>query len=549
MEANSESKKQEQGKQDGNSSVIDAFISALFASSQPTASPATPSVNGDGFPLPESTEEQMAKSECTSIPVKLESTPAVTDLASPALKATKREFILTEEVEAYTQLSRRRKTDPSPEREYGEGKSRESVGFSHENRNPYNQHIDQPQPHLYPQNQGQSSTPPSVRYREKAKIVTQRLPAQHGQSASVTHMLALKPVDWSKTTARSRMLIRNIPSTLNNWELLDHFSPYGEIVEVVIKNHIGFVQFIDVSSCQAAVCCENGKTIKGVLLKLEVCKTKPSFARRNDHSKPLANLIIWDQVPPGYIDHIRFKFEKASLPIAVSSMRNRSASDEDRIIRQKAHPGVIAVLNVEIKHEQQRTIDLRLLNAFGTSIHFDAYDSISLDDAITLIKEKSIANRPPPKSPPHFQGHSDTPAQTSPKEVHPPYHPSLDIAALQQLDVNTLAAIYDMVHVQLESALAQHQQSQQQQQTLYQTQTPYSLNPEVPVYQQFPQVTLSRSTPPPLSPTSFLGSAYSNSHHTHSPPHNLGSVNHESIPLSTEQLGNILSSLNSASKQ
>lgn len=102
-----------------------------------------------------------------------------------------------------------------------------------------------------------------------------------------------------------------------------------------------------------------------------MCNTKPSFARGNDITKPNVHLIIWDKVPSGYIDHIRFKFEKASLPIAISSMRNRAASDEEQIIRQKAQSGFIAVLNIEMKHEQQRTVDLRLLKASGASIHFD----------------------------------------------------------------------------------------------------------------------------------------------------------------------------------
>jgi hypothetical protein len=100
--------------------------------------------------------------------------------------------------------------------------------------------------------------------------------------------------------------------------------------------------------------------------------------------KPNVHLIIWDKVPSGYIDHIRFKFEKASLPIAISSMRNRAASDEEQIIRQKAQSGVIAVLNIEMKHEQQRTVDLRLVKTSGASVHFDGKNEKN-EEGIVLV--------------------------------------------------------------------------------------------------------------------------------------------------------------------
>lgn len=274
MEASSELKKQEKSKQEKDPSVIEAFISALFAS-QPTTTPVSSSANRDVLFNPTAKEKDsntetapIPKSPASDTSVKVESTTAVTRVTSPGSSAVKREISLTDEVEAYTQLSRRRKPNLTQGDEYGERGLRDMKGFEHDDRKRYDQHIDQPrhQPYFQHGPRQSSSPPPSSKYHGKVKIVTQRLPAQNGQSASTTHMLALKPVNWSKVTAKSRMLIRNIPPMLNNWDLLDYFSPYGEIVEVVIKNHIGFIQFIEVSSCQTAVRCENGKNLKGVIL-------------------------------------------------------------------------------------------------------------------------------------------------------------------------------------------------------------------------------------------------------------------------------------------
>lgn len=150
------------------------------------------------------------------------------------------------------------------------------------------------------------------------------------------------------------------------------------------------------------------------------------------------------------------------------------------------------------------------------------------------------------KFPSHQQDPPDVSTRTSLKELPQPQRSSLDVNVLQQLDVNTLAAIYDIVHVQLEAALAQQQQTRQQQQVFYHT--PQSFNPHTapPLYQQLPQVSHNRSTGSPYAANMpSTTTQYPNGQYPHSPPHQITPAKYEPIPLSTEQLGNILSSLNS----
>jgi hypothetical protein len=219
------------------------------------------------------------------------------------------------------------------------------------------------------------------------------------------------------------MLIRDVPTHMDNWDLLDHFAPYGEIIEVVIKNQLGFVHFADATACQAAVVGENGKFFKNfklskyynmffitimlaifcffsficlfISLGLEICKQKPHFARgnhtapaktvappkNNQYQSPTASthvhLLVWDHVPSTYVQYVSQSFERASLPTQVSYLVNRAASNQEQIIREKVNIGAIAVLNLEGRHEQQQTVDLRVLNkSHNDNIHFEGKQDI-----------------------------------------------------------------------------------------------------------------------------------------------------------------------------
>ncbi|KAI7857187.1 hypothetical protein BDC45DRAFT_501880 [Circinella umbellata] len=76
---------------------------------------------------------------------------------------------------------------------------------------------------------------------------------------------------------RTRLIARQLRGQFREYELRRHFEMYGEILEVTLKNDgaYGFVQFADVESCTAAVDGENGKSLHGCRLKLEVCRGTP----------------------------------------------------------------------------------------------------------------------------------------------------------------------------------------------------------------------------------------------------------------------------------
>lgn len=84
--------------------------------------------------------------------------------------------------------------------------------------------------------------------------------------------LAKKHIDWSKVIPESRMLIHQLPKSTSKQELMDYFSKYGEVLEVVQKNTFGFVHFENPEQCARAVEAENYKTFNDVLLsKLFAC--------------------------------------------------------------------------------------------------------------------------------------------------------------------------------------------------------------------------------------------------------------------------------------
>ncbi|CEP19050.1 hypothetical protein [Parasitella parasitica] len=95
--------------------------------------------------------------------------------------------------------------------------------------------------------------------------------------------LAKRQIDWSKVIPESRMLIHQLPKSTSKQELMDYFSKYGEVLEVVQKSSFGFVHFENPEQCARAVEAENFKTFKNVLLNLEICKRKPKFARLSEN--------------------------------------------------------------------------------------------------------------------------------------------------------------------------------------------------------------------------------------------------------------------------
>jgi len=86
--------------------------------------------------------------------------------------------------------------------------------------------------------------------------------------------------------AEARMFIKKLPQSITHDEIIDHFSKYGKIREVVPKSGFGFVQFESIDSCRKAIENENGNTFKNVELVLEPCHKRPHH-NRSEESEPV----------------------------------------------------------------------------------------------------------------------------------------------------------------------------------------------------------------------------------------------------------------------
>ncbi|KAI9309508.1 hypothetical protein BJ944DRAFT_258368 [Cunninghamella echinulata] len=473
----------------------------------------------------------------------------------------------------------------------------------------------------------------------------------HRTTQGLTRVLALKPVDWSQVVPEARMLIRQVPSTIDNWDLYDHFSHYGEVIEVVIKNHLGFVHFEHPDYCKKAVECEKGKPLNGYILDLEVCRQKPQFARdeppsstlsthatniskrrdprrapnaspdrshqhRNSSSRqhqhqyhhpqqqqqqqqqyqynhqqqrspsqsnqrlhsnylnPSRNmdgsvqLIMWEHVNRNYIDLIKNRFEAESLRIYISHMSKSQHVNYDDIMTDKGKQGAIAVINVEQKHDYSRTVDLHTFEkSLNGNLKFEVYDNISLDDAIALVKKcqkQSISPSAPPLNTNTTTTTTSTTTNMNPLsnisttlQLNQPF----DLAAISRLDVNTLATIYDLVHEQLEAAIAaqnkpstynyhptSQQQQQQQQQQPVATQPQYSYIPQNTNTISSPNVSnisaLTYSSNPPAQLNQYVYQPTNNSNLNTIPISNHSQAySNNNVSFSTQQLSDILSNL------
>ncbi|BFZ59038.1 nuclear polyadenylated RNA-binding protein 3 [Saitoella coloradoensis] len=70
----------------------------------------------------------------------------------------------------------------------------------------------------------------------------------------------------------ARMFIGNLPDGTTKWELFTKFYKYGRMAQISIKPSYGFIQFLSGEDCKAAIEGEDGTSIHGKKLHLEVSK-------------------------------------------------------------------------------------------------------------------------------------------------------------------------------------------------------------------------------------------------------------------------------------
>ena len=85
---------------------------------------------------------------------------------------------------------------------------------------------------------------------------------------------------WDKFPLGSRMFVGNLPTEkVTKRDLYHIFHKYGKLAQISIKQAYGFVQFLEAGDCAKALQVEQGVTIRGRRLHLEI--SKPQKNTRN----------------------------------------------------------------------------------------------------------------------------------------------------------------------------------------------------------------------------------------------------------------------------
>ncbi|KAF2870986.1 hypothetical protein BDV95DRAFT_628898 [Massariosphaeria phaeospora] len=90
---------------------------------------------------------------------------------------------------------------------------------------------------------------------------------------------------WDQFPMGSRLFIGNLPTEkVTKRDIFHRFYRHGKLAQISIKQAYGFVQFLDISSCQRALQAEQGQAVRGRKMHLEVSKPQ-----RNTKKAPESN--------------------------------------------------------------------------------------------------------------------------------------------------------------------------------------------------------------------------------------------------------------------
>lgn len=91
---------------------------------------------------------------------------------------------------------------------------------------------------------------------------------------------------WDKFPQGSRLFVGNLPSEkVTKRDLFHTFHRHGRLAQISIKQAYGFVQYLEASSCQAALQAEQGVEIRGRKIHLEVSKPQKNTRSQGQGNK------------------------------------------------------------------------------------------------------------------------------------------------------------------------------------------------------------------------------------------------------------------------
>ncbi|KAG0159542.1 hypothetical protein PDIDSM_7064 [Penicillium digitatum] len=82
---------------------------------------------------------------------------------------------------------------------------------------------------------------------------------------------------WDRFPIGSRLFVGNLPTErVTKRDMFHVFHKYGKLAQISIKQAYGFIQFLEASSCHAALGVEQGATVRGRKIHLEISKPQRS---------------------------------------------------------------------------------------------------------------------------------------------------------------------------------------------------------------------------------------------------------------------------------
>lgn len=91
---------------------------------------------------------------------------------------------------------------------------------------------------------------------------------------------------WDKFPQGSRLFVGNLPSEkVTKRDLFHTFHRHGRLAQISIKQAYGFVQYLEASSCQAALQAEQGVEIRGRKVHLEISKPQKNTKNAGQGNK------------------------------------------------------------------------------------------------------------------------------------------------------------------------------------------------------------------------------------------------------------------------
>ena len=123
-----------------------------------------------------------------------------------------------------------------------------------------------------PSTLGQETVQNEVTGKEPRKWRHRRSPNDKNDNKAPFNLRRLSDADFQALPPGSRLFLGNLSThSTSKKELYDIFSPYGEILQISIKNSFGFIQYDNPDSVVKAITKENGRVLHGLKLGETFC--------------------------------------------------------------------------------------------------------------------------------------------------------------------------------------------------------------------------------------------------------------------------------------